>query len=315
MDISTMNRFNQFFVYTLLLIASTSLIAGTSYEMNEVGNGIYFHQGVHEDANEANMGAIANISFVVGDTCVAVIDSGGSFLEGQHLREQIAKTTALPVCYVINTHVHPDHLFGNAAFKKDNPSYVGHSRLTNAIEARKSFFEEAFQITLGAAYPGTEFISPTITVELGQPYTLDLGNRTLLLTAYQTGHTDHDLTVFDDKTKTLWTGDLLFVERIPVMDGSINGWLTIMEQLLAMDIKQVIPGHGPLQKETWKQAIETQHTYFNEMRTQIRQIINDFGTIEQATSSVGIEQHDKWELFDEYHRRNITASFVELEWE
>jgi hypothetical protein len=51
------------------------------------------------------------------------------------------------------------------------------------------------------------------------------------------------------------------------------------------------------------------------MRTQIREIIYNFGTIDEATQTVGSEHHANWLLFDDYHRRNVIAAFVELEWE
>ncbi len=306
----------RFFGLLLLTVSSINISSGaTDYTISELGEGIYYHQGVHEDASAQNIGAIANVSFVIGDTCVAVIDSGGSYLEGSYLRKAIKETTDLPICYVINTHVHPDHTFGNAAFKIDKPTFIGHSKLAAAMEARKTYFDHTFKDILGSTYTGTEFIPPSITVENNKPLTIDLGNRKLELTAYITAHTDNDLTVFDDTTKTLWTGDLLFIERIPALDGSINGWITVMDNMLSLDLNCIIPGHGTPAHSNWKEAINHQLHYFNLMRDQIRSIIANLGTIDEATKSVGLTEQSNWELFDQYHRRNVTASFVELEWE
>ena len=286
-----------------------------NYPIKEVADGIYYHQGVHEDMSEENIGAIANVGFIIGERCVAVIDSGGSYLEGTYLRQAIKTKTDLPVCYVINTHVHPDHSFGNAAFKGDAPEFVGHEKLPAAMAARQSFFAKTFKETLGAAYEGTEFISPTLTVSVDAPLTLDLGNRLLTVAAYATSHTDHDVTLLDNRTKTLWTGDLLFVGRIPVLDGHINGWLSTMEQLKALDLNNIVPGHGPASGKQWQQGFENQIRYFSILRDEIRVIIEELGTIDQATKQVGITEQNSWELFPNYHRHNITAAFVQLEWE
>jgi len=314
MDIN-MNKLFLSIVGLCSLLALSSSYACNDYSIKEVTSGIYYHQGIHEDANEDNYGAIANVGFIIGERCVAVIDSGGSYLEGTYLRQAIKNKTDLPVCYVINTHTHPDHIFGNAAFKGDSPTFIGHEKLPAAISSREAFFAKTFKEVLGKAYRGTEFILPSKTVSLNQPITLDLGNRKLTLTAYSTSHTDHDLTVFDQQTKTLWTGDLLFMGRIPVMDGSINGWIKTMADMQKMELNFLVPGHGEASSDKWQQGLAKQLHYFTLIRDEIRVIIEDLGTIDQASKQVGIPEQNSWELFDRYHRRNVTASFVQLEWE
>ncbi len=295
---------------------SQTACAQQTYSVEQVTDGIYYHQGVHEDASVENFGAIANVGFIIGSDCVAVIDSGGSYKEGELLAKAVQSVTDKPVCYIINTHVHPDHTLGNAAFNGAHTIYIGHEKLSAAMAAREDFFKRSFSETLGDAYTGTEFIAPSQTVSIDQPVTIDLGNRELVLTAFTTSHTDHDLTVFDKQTQTLWTGDLLFIERTPALDGSINGWIAISEQLQQMPVNYIVPGHGPAGSTDLGQAgWQAQLLYLTSIRQQIRDIILDFGTIEEATASVGLAEKDKWLLFDEYHRRNVTAAFVELEWE
>ena len=303
----------------LSIMVSSSAFASSlqpySYSVQQVAEGIFYHQGSHEEADAENLGAIANVGFIIGEQCIAVIDSGGSFQEGMLLRTAIRKHSDLPICYVINTHVHPDHILGNAAFNIDKPEFVGHEKLPAAMASRQQHFARQFSEILGDAYEGTEFIQAKTLVEVGSPLTLDLGNRPLILTAFTTAHTDHDLTVYDEKTSTLWTGDLLFVERIPALDGSINGWIDALDSLVERDAEMIVPGHGNAftgdQSDGWQDLLR----YLTTVREEIRIIINDLGTIEQAIDSVGTQEAEKWKLFEEYHRRNITAAFVELEWE
>ena len=108
-----------------VLTITCCLVNAEPLTIEALGHDVYVHHGVHEDLSENYHGDICNVSFIVGSKGIAVIDTGGSFKVGQQLRESIRQVSPLPILYVINTHVHPDHIFGNAAFKQDNPAFVG----------------------------------------------------------------------------------------------------------------------------------------------------------------------------------------------
>ena len=280
--------------------------------VREVARGIYVHKGSHDEATAENLGGIANLTFVVGATAVAVIDSGGTVRNGQRLREAVRRVTDLPIRYVINTHVHPDHIFGNAAFLADGPDFVGHAKLARAMEARGSFYLEGLKQRLGTAGKGTVVVPPSLPV--AKRLDLDLGGRVLRVTAHRTAHTDNDLSVYDPATGTLILGDLLFMERVPVVDGSLAGWLDVMTDLREIEAERVVPGHGPAVAD-WPQALEAQERYLRRLQTEIRAVIRNGGTIDQAVASVGRSEARSWLLFEHYNPRNVVTAFTELEWE
>jgi glyoxylase-like metal-dependent hydrolase (beta-lactamase superfamily II) len=105
--------------------------------VTEVAPGVYVHQGRHEVQSAENRGDISNASFVVGSEAVAVIDTSSSLALGQELREAIRGVTEKPIKYVINTHMHPDHVLCNAAFKQDKPTFVGHYKLARARHSQR----------------------------------------------------------------------------------------------------------------------------------------------------------------------------------
>ncbi len=280
--------------------------------VREVAKGVYLYQGAHGEATAENHGGIANIGFVVGDASVAVIDSGGSAHQGRRLHEAIRQVTDLPIRYVINTHVHPDHIFGNAAFLADEPDFVGHAKLPRAVAARGAYYLEGLKQRLGSASEGSEVVPPSLTV--AERLDLDLGDRVLRLTAHRTAHTDHDLSVYDAVTGTLFAGDLLFRERVPVVDGSLKGWLNVMSELRAIEARRVVPGHGTPTAD-WPAALDRQESYLRLLRDEIRAVIRDGGTMEQAVASVAAAERDAWLLFDDYNPRNVVTAFTELEWE
>ena len=291
---------------------STGPQAAEALPVTEVAPGVYVHQGVHQDMGRENLGGIANLSFVVGDDSVAVIDSGGSAKQGARLRAAIRAVTDLPIRYVINTHVHQDHLFGNSAFLAEAPDFVGHAKLPRALATRGGFYLEAMAELMGDALDGTEIVPPTLTV--ADRLTLDLGGRLLELTAQPTGHTDNDLTVRDPTSGTLWLGDLLFMERVPVLDGSLKGWKRVLDRLRGEEAARVVPGHGPTTAD-WPQALDDLSRYLGVLLEEIRAKIAATGTMEEAVATVGQSEREHWLLFDDYNARNVVTGFAELEWE
>jgi hypothetical protein len=62
-------------------------------------------------------------------------------------------------------------------------------------------------------------------------------------------------------------------------------------------------------------AFEPEKRYLSTIATDVRALIKENKTLEQATEKAGFSEHDAWRLFDDYHVRNVTAAFAELEWE
>lgn len=295
-------------LFSLLMITSNS----QAMELQKVAEGVYVHHGIHEDISEGYHGDICNISFIVGSKGIAVIDTGGTFKVGQQFREAIRKISDLPVLYVINTHVHPDHIYGNAAFLSDQSQFVGHEKLADAMELRKDAYARSHQEWMGEAFAGSEIVKPTFKVKSDS--TLDLGDRQLKLTAYPTAHTNTDLVVIDSKTNTLWTGDLLFVKRTPSIDGDIKGWISATENLTKLSVDRIVPGHGPV-VEDWQNALADQHRYLTTLLNDVRASIKKGEGMESAMNTAAASEKERWVLFETVNRRNVNNIFPGLEWE
>jgi glyoxylase-like metal-dependent hydrolase (beta-lactamase superfamily II) len=305
-------------------------------EIAQVAPGVFVHFGVNELMTPENEGGIANVGFIVGDEAVAVIDTGGSVREGRRLRAAIRAVTAKPVRYVINTHAHPDHAFGNAAFAQEGALFVGHRNLGRALSERGPFYLTAFRRIMGDVLDNVELIAP---LPLPPPYPppqagegksilppplagegrvgdeqrLDLGNRVLTLHGWGVAHTDNDLTVLDEVTQTLFAGDLVFLRHIPVVDGSLRGWLAALGPLAHIPASRVIPGHGP--SAPWPAALDDERRYLERLAQDCRALIKGGTPLAAAAATAGAAEKSRWELFAEYNARNATAAFAELEWE
>jgi len=303
---------------TLLWIGHIAPAWADALPVDEVAPGVFVHAGRHEYADRNNHGDVANAGFIVGTEAVAVVDTGNSPTIGKGLRDAIRQRTNLPIRYVINTHMHPDHIFGNAAFAEDRPTFIAHASFQSALMARADGYQRRLEEDLGAEEArGATMASPTQTVEppAASALKLDLGGgRTIELTAWPTAHTNNDLTVSDPATGTLFAGDLVFLDRLPTIDGDATGWLKVMDRLAYVPARRVVPGHGPA-SASWPQALEPQRLYLTTLIDDIRVLQKRGGTIEQAAEQAAVSQRGDWRLFDEDNPRNAVTVFAALEWE
>lgn len=277
----------------------------------EVAPGVHVRLGVTQDASAGNADAIANIGCLIGRDAVAVMDPGGSLEDGESLRRAIRQITNLPIRYVLMSHVHPDHVFGAAAFQPEHPVFVGHARLPQALAQRGAYYREMLNRILGPDRVGP-VVMPTQLVH--DHATLDLGGRMLDLTAHGPAHTDCDLSVIDRQTGTLLTGDLLFVNRVPSLDGDLKGWLAQLAALQALGQRHAVPGHGPVRVD-WPGAAADITRYLTVLLNETRQAVARNVPIAQATQTVAQSERSRWQLFDAYNPRNVTVAYQQLEWE
>lgn len=305
-------------ILALLLLLAVAPAAGGEaavepFPVTEIAAGVFVHAGPYELATPANLDAISNAGFIVGRDGVAVIDTSGSYRAGRRLLAAIRARTSLPIRYVIDTHVHPDHLLGNAAFLETGARFVGHKTLPDALAARAETYLAATKALIGDdAFAGTRIVVPTLLVE-GR-MTLDLGDRPIELEAWPTGHTNSDLTVLDRRTGTWFLGDILFAGHVPALDGSLKGWLADIAEARTRPAARVVPGHGPAVM-AWPDAAVPMQRYLERLRDDVRAMIRDGRTIQDAAREAARSEAGNWALFDDFNARNATAAFHELEWE
>jgi quinoprotein relay system zinc metallohydrolase 2 len=281
--------------------------------VKQIADGVFAFAGVPAMMNDGNRGEICNLGFVIGEEAVAVIDSGGSVAEGRALIDAVRAQTDRPIRYLINTHMHPDHIFGNGAFDAEKVTIVGHRNLRRALESRGDYYLESYRSSMGAELmQDVRIVLPTRLVSAVEE--MDIGKRKLTLQPWKPAHTDNDLTVFDQKTKVLFTGDLCFAEHLPTLDGSLLGWVGQLDMLRAIEASMAVPGHGPV-PSPWPDVLERQKRYFDVLIGDVRKAIREGVPMMEAVKTAGESERGNWQLFDDYNQRNATAAYAELEWQ
>lgn len=308
--LSKINRFGVRLVYVFVTLCSQAW--ADDFEFKQVAEGIYVHHGKHLDIDDGYQGDICNLGVIIGQEAIAVIDSGGSKHTGDQLLAAIRRISPLPIRYVINTHVHPDHTYGNAAFQNGTTHFVGHEKLATNMLLRKEQYEKLNARLLGADGAASPTIPPDTLVHAEQ--TLDLGHRILQLQARKVAHTHTDLTILDTQTNTLFAGDLLFAQRTPVVEGDLKGLIAVLEQINQQPYSLIVPGHG-LESSDQKTIIGNELRYLNLLLSDIRNSIKKGISMEQTMDTAAASEHDNWVLFDIANRRNVNVVYPQLEWE
>jgi quinoprotein relay system zinc metallohydrolase 2 len=298
----------------LLPAVATLSPAAAALPFREVAEGVFVRFGLHEEVTAANCGAIANVGFIVGEASVAVVDSGTTHQQGLALRQAVAAVTDKPISHLVATHVHFDHCFGHSAFADLPLRSIGHRNLPRALAERGPFYSRLLS-GICPDFAGTVVVAPNETVD--DVLDVDLGNRPLRLKAWPTAHTNTDLTVFDHKTATLWAGDLVFDQRLPTLDGSILGWLKVLDELLPQEVQRVIPGHGAV--SDGRAAVAAQRRYLEALRDGVRQALAEDLDIPATLQRLGEADSPhwprQWKVTENVHGRNIVSAYTELEWE
>ena len=133
------------------------------------------------------------------------------------------------------------------------------------------------------------------------------------LQSLATAHTDNDLTVWDETFRHIVRRRPCRDPHVPVLDGSILGWLTVMDDLALIPAKRVVPGHGPV-IDDWPDALAARNDAIWNVSPGMFAVLSHGDTALCGGAPPGGEK-DRWTLFEEYNARNATAAFAELEWE
>lgn len=275
-----------------------------AFPAGEIAPGVHVHVGAlafwPDDRYPA--GDLANLSYVIGTECVAVIDSGGSGEAGQRLLASIRAHTPLPVCFVINTGGHAPHMLGNHVFAQlqPRPNFISHASLPDMLHERGERQASAMGM------PASAVVIPDLLVD--SELAIDLGERELHLRTWPNARSDTELTVFDRTSRTLWTGDLLYTLHLPHVDGSLLGWIDALTPLALLEADRVVPGHGPVSTE-WPAVLQPQRDYLENLAGEATSAWQQRHSL---SSLIASSPQPDWLLAGMLHPLNLTAAYIEV---
>jgi len=235
-------------VAVLGLIVCQSVLAADAPGLQRISEHVYAYVDA-KNASPAGNSFGANTGVVIGRDAVLVIDTLISAKEADRFIADIRKITDKPVKFVVNTHYHLDHAWGNCQFAKLGAAIIAHENARLHLAEVKQELAHSEDSGLTAKdLEGTELQGPTITFP--DSMTVDLGNVTVELRYPGISHTNDSITAYVPEDKVLFVGDILFNRYHPYMaDCDVSRWQQVLDELQTTPAVKIIPGHGPVSEK------------------------------------------------------------------
>jgi glyoxylase-like metal-dependent hydrolase (beta-lactamase superfamily II) len=229
-------------LFVLLLLCSP-LATALDLTFKQVAPGIYASIGELGLRTYENEGMNGNVGFIVTEAGV-VVDNGSSYQVAQKIHAAIRQVTQQPVKYVINTGGQDHRWLGNGYFKAQGAEIIANTKAVTDMAARGDMQLSGLKGELKEKFAGTDMTLPTRTFD--QELTLNLGGRDIRILHFKPAHTPGDSVVWLPKEGVLFSGDIVFVDRLlgVLPFSNTSGWLTSFEEIAKLQPKLIVPGHG-----------------------------------------------------------------------
>ena len=274
---------------------------GAVYEKNipiqltEVAPGL-FYQYHHAESNNA---------FLVTDEGVLVIDTRQHPRRAEELLATIRKITSKPIKWVVNTHAHGDHYFGNSVFKREGATILAHRDTAGMMKAHYSLeMKRRMGYFKQRQYdPGeVKLVLPDVTFD--SKMTLTLGGRTIELLYMGPGQNPGDTLVYFPKERVIFTGGPFSKNSWanPSFTPSMSNWIDLLRKIAAMDVDVYLGGHGDVGN---KQDVLHEAQMLADFDAGMREAVGKGMSKEDIIKNVKFE---KYKDVRNYYRMNLFIS-------
>ncbi|GAB4401294.1 MAG: MBL fold metallo-hydrolase [Rhodoferax sp.] len=273
---------------------------------------VYAYVGDLEGRTYDNEALNANLGLVVTDAGAVLIDSGASFKTGAKIAAAVRQVTDQPIRWVINTGGQDHRWLGNGYFKAQGAEIIAHANAQADMKARALEHLRTNAPVLKEKLDGTEPVYPTRWLQ-GPDNTLTLGGVTLRLVHRGGGHTPGDTLVYVPDTGVVFTGDVVYVDRILGLHevSLTKPWVASFEALEALQPKVVVPGHGRV--TDLAQARRDTGTLLRALRAHMARAVADGVDISAAVKSFDATPYRHLKHVEVWLPQLANRTYLELE--
>jgi glyoxylase-like metal-dependent hydrolase (beta-lactamase superfamily II) len=310
----TLYRMKSFYV-ALISSLTFALLAAQVYAVQfspiQVSPGVYALIGETGMRSYENEGMNANAGFIVTKAGVVVVDSGSSYLVAKAMHEAIKKITQQPTKYVINTGGQDHRWLGNGYFKAIGAQIIASRKALADMQERGAMEFEALKPELREKLAGTQIVYPDRLFD--QNDTLKLGDLEIHIIYTHGGHTPGDAVVWLPKSRTLFSGDIIFVDRLlgVLPFSNTKDWLASVEEIEKLKPKVIIPGHGKV-CDLSKAQRDTKD-YLVLLRSHMRKAYDTDGDLQKAIDTLDQSAFRHLENYELLKGGNASRVYLEME--
>jgi cyclase len=279
-----LNRRKYLWFFVVVVLYFPALHAAAS--VHKIGPDLY----AYISDNDAS----ANSTFLVSDQGILVVDTGLNAQEGRKLLTEIRKFSQAQVRWIVNTHYHPDHRGGNSAV---GPDAIIISTAFTRSHTEKPAQENSVNETVGP-----------------KGLVLYLGGHEVRIYHSGPAHTQGDLVVYFPDEHAIATGDLFLTNSYPAMDdGDMENWIAALDQMLALPIEHVVPGHFEL---ATKSELQRFRNYLADLRDQVARMYRQGMPLDRVQAALALDAYKNFRQYPNYEatfKDNAAAYYRQLE--
>ena len=286
------------------------------FQFEQVAPGVYVMHGPLEEPNPENMGFMNNPGLIVTENGLVLIDPGSTLQVGEKILEEAAKISSKPVLAVFNSHIHGDHWLGNQAVRQAYPEadiYAHPNTVIQALGSQGAFWIDLMLNLTDGMSEGTEIVTANEAVRHGDKVVID--GEEFRIHSMLPSHTDTDIMIEHVASRTIFTGDNNFQNRMGRFDGSssIVGTIEALEHIVAQDFDRVVPGHGPTGNV--EESLMPYLGYLRDLESAVaegqEEELEDYEIKEKVLPRFA--HMSDWAGFDVQFGRNLNKMYLELE--
>ena len=274
----------------------------------------YYVQGGTGIATD-NYGFVSNAAFVVTSEGIIVFDTLGTPALGNLLLMAIRSVSAAPIRTIYISHYHADHMYGTQAFAGTGAEIVasdGAKRYLEGEVAQQRLDER--RVSLSPWVDGnTRVVQPDRFLQGEERLTM--GGVDIRVVDVGSAHSEGDLILYVENDGVLFSGDIIFENRIPFLGTSSSAeWLALLEQMQQTDVKAIVPGHGSASSNP-QEIVSLTRNYLAFVRDAMKQAVDDWVPFDEAYEATDWGDFIDYPAFAEANRRNAYGIFLSIEQE